>query len=109
MTFRTQRGRLVPIRGWFRWLTRQNFILFNPASELELPKVEHRLPKHVLTASEAEQVIAQATHVRERAILETFYSTGVRRRELIGLGIYDLDRERGTLMVRQGKGRRQVF
>src|SRR5690606_32159864 len=43
---------------------------------------------------------------RDRAILETLYSTGMRRRELIGLALFDLDRERGTVMVRQGKGKK---
>jgi integrase/recombinase XerD len=106
MSFRSQHARLVPIRAWFKWLSRNNYILFNPASELELPKLERRLPKHVLTISEAEQVIAQASNVRDRAILETLYSTGIRRMELIGLKIYDLDADRGTVMVRQGKGRK---
>ena len=45
---------LVPMRTWFKWLARQNHILYNPASELELPKLEQRLPKHILTAQEAE-------------------------------------------------------
>ena len=44
--------------------------------------------------------------IRDRAILETFYSTGIRRAELIHLQAYDVDRERGTLLVRQGKGRK---
>lgn len=44
--------------------------------------------------------------LRDRAILETLYSTGVRRAELIGLHLYDVDAERGTLMIRDGKGRR---
>jgi integrase/recombinase XerD len=44
--------------------------------------------------------------VRDRAILETVYSTGVRRSELAGLRRYDLDHERGTVLVRQGKGRK---
>jgi integrase/recombinase XerD len=44
--------------------------------------------------------------VRDRAILETLYSTGMRRRELIGLQLFDLDRERGTVMIRQGKGKK---
>lgn len=44
--------------------------------------------------------------IRDRAILETFYSTGIRRLELIHLGLYDIDLDRGTLMVRQGKGKR---
>jgi len=111
LTFRGQHARLVPIRGFFRWLTRQNYLLYNPASELELPRLEHRLPKHVLTTSEVEQVMRQPRldepmGVRDRAILETLYSTGMRRRELMGLSLFDLDRERGTVMIRQGKGKK---
>lgn len=108
---RTQYGRLVPVRGLFRFLVRQNRILSNPASDLEMPRVEHRLPRHVLSASEAEAVLAQPEltmgfGVRDRAILEVLYSTGMRRRELIGLSVWDLDAERGTVSIRQGKGRR---
>jgi integrase/recombinase XerD len=111
LSFRTQHARLIPLRGWFKWLARENYILYNPAAEVELPKLEYRLPKHVLTATEAEQVIAQANvsenlGIRDRAILETLYSTGIRRMELCGLHTYDLDVERGTLIVRQGKGRK---
>jgi len=107
----TQYGRLVPVRGLFRFLVRQNRILSNPASDLEMPRVEHRLPRHVLSASEAEAVLAQPEltlgfGVRDRAILEVLYSTGMRRRELIALSIWDLDAERGTVSIRQGKGRR---
>jgi integrase/recombinase XerD len=107
----TQYGRLVPVRGLFRFLVRQNRILSNPASDLEMPRVEHRLPRHVLSASEAEAVLAQPElslgfGIRDRAILEVLYSTGMRRRELIGLSVWDLDAERGTVSIRQGKGRR---
>lgn len=111
LSFRGQHARLVPIRGFFKWLTRQNYLLYNPASELELPRLEHRLPKHVLTTAEAEQVLRQPDltepmGVRDRAMLETLYSTGMRRRELMGLQVFDLDRERGTVMIRQGKGKK---
>ena len=93
------------------WLVRQNYLLANPASELELPKLEKRLPKHVLTIAEADCVLCQPDTdgdlgVRDRAILETLYSTGMRRMELIGLCIYDLDVDRGTIMIRQGKGKK---
>jgi integrase/recombinase XerD len=76
-----------------------------------MPRLEKRLPKHVLTASESDRVLNQANvtdplGLRDRAILETFYSTGMRRRELSGLKLYDLDIERGTIMVRQGKGKK---
>ena len=101
----------MPIRAFFKWLARQNHLLYNPASELELPRLEHRLPKHVLTTTEVEQVLAQPDitepmGLRDRAILETFYSTGMRRSELMGLSVFDLDRERGTVMIRLGKGKK---
>jgi len=94
LTFRSQHARLVALRSWFRWMTRQNHILHNPASEIELPRLGHRLPKHVLTASEAEHVMMQPNladliGLRDRAILEVFYSTGIRRMELIHLKLFD--------------------
>ncbi|MBM4128109.1 MAG: site-specific tyrosine recombinase XerC [Nitrospira sp.] len=109
LSFRSQHSRLVPVRAWFKWLTTNNHILYNPASELELPRLEHRLPKHVLTIREAEAVLAvpklgDPLGLRDRAILETLYSTGIRRMEVINLKLYDMDVDRGTLMVRQGKG-----
>lgn len=111
LTFRGQHARLVPVRALFKWLARQNHLLYNPASELELPRLEQRLPKHVLTKSEVEQVLNQPDTsepmgLRDRAILETFYSTGMRRSELLHLSIFDIDRERGTVMIRQGKGKK---
>ena len=111
LSFRAQHSRLVPVRAYFKWLTKQNVLLWNPASELELPRLERRLPKHVLSASDAEQVLGQPdvrerVGVRDRAILEVLYSTGIRRMEVIGLSVYDIDGERGTLMVRQGKGKK---
>jgi len=111
LSFRSQYTRLIPVRAYFKWLAKYHHILYNPASELELPKLEKRLPKHVLTQSEAEQVINQADiqiplGIRDRAILETLYSTGIRRMEVINLKRYDLDADRGTMMVRQGKGRK---
>jgi integrase/recombinase XerD len=111
LSFRSQHSRLVPLRVWFRWMARQRLILHNPASELELPRLGHRLPKHVLTISEAEQVLAQpdvtnALGLRDRALMETLYSTGMRRLELASLKLYDIDTERGTVMIRQGKGKK---
>ena len=42
LSFRSQHARLVALRSWFRWMTRQNHILHNPASEIELPRLGHR-------------------------------------------------------------------
>ena len=82
LSFRSQYSRLSPLRVFFRYLAKQNLLLYNPASELELPKLEKRLPKHILSAAEAEKVINQADvggtlGLRDRAILETLYSTGM--------------------------------
>ncbi len=111
LSFRSQHTHLVPIRAWFKWLTRQNYILYNPASELDLPRLEKRLPKHVLNQPEVETILNQtdtnsALGLRDRAMLETLYSTGMRRMELIGLKLYDIDVDRGTVMIRQGKGKK---
>jgi integrase/recombinase XerD len=107
--FTGQHSRLVPLRVWFRWMARQHYILHNPASELELPRTGFRLPKAVLTAQEAELVLQQpdvndSLGLRDRALLETLYTTGMRRLELSRLKIYDLDLERGTVFIRLGKG-----
>ncbi len=111
LSFTGQHDRLVPLRVWFKWMARQHHILHNPASELELPRIGFRLPKAVLTASEAEQVINQANvhdplGLRDRAILETLYSTGMRRLEMVNLTLWDLDLERATAIIRQGKGKK---
>lgn len=109
-----QANRLMAVRSFFRFLTRENVLLYNPASELELPKLEKRLPKDILSAQEAEAVLSQPDvttplGIRDRAMLEVFYSTGMRRQELIDLERQHLDHERGIVAIRQGKGKRDRF
>jgi integrase/recombinase XerD len=111
LSFSAQHMRLCAVRAWFKWLSRQGEIPANPASELDLPKLPQRLPKAVLTAEEAERVLAEAAGtsvvtLRDRAMLETLYSTGMRRMELGSLKLYDVDAERGTATIRQGKGKK---
>ncbi|HYD82166.1 MAG TPA: site-specific tyrosine recombinase XerC [Paucimonas sp.] len=111
LSFSTQSTMLLPLVAFFKWCVRENHILHNPASELVLPKQPRQLPKHVLSVAEVETILNQAdietpSGIRNRAMLETLYSTGIRRSELINLTLYDVDTERGTLMVRQGKGRK---
>ena len=111
LTARSQQFLLIPLRQWFSWLVKQGQLAFSPAAELELPKVTRRLPRAILSAQEAEAVLAvpdvrTAVGLRDRAILETLYSTGIRRMELTRLSIQDVDRERGTLMIREGKGKK---
>lgn len=105
----TQAARLSAVKQLFAWLTKSDRILANPAADLEMPKVVRQAPRDVLTAAEAETVLNvpdtdDALGVRDRAILEVLYSTGVRRLELVKLSVYDLDEGRGCLHVRKGKG-----
>ena len=111
LSFNCQGKRLISVRVFFQWLARQHYLLFNPASELELPRPSSRLPRHILTVIEVEQILSAidtadpiGLGLRDRAMLETLYSTGMRRAELVNLRIDDVDIERGTLLIRQGKG-----
>jgi integrase/recombinase XerD len=111
LSFTSQTGRVMVVRGFFRWLVRENALLANPAADLVMPRPEKRLPRAVLSPVEAEAVMNQpnvhdAVGLRDRAMLETLYSTGMRRSELLALKLDDLDAERGTVMIRLGKGRK---
>jgi integrase/recombinase XerD len=111
LSFRSQNTRLLPVRAFFKWAVKNGHVAANPASELELPKVEQRLPKAALTPAEAEAVLAvpdtsTPSGLRDRVMLEVLYCTGIRRAELAHLNVRDLDHERGTLLVRQGKGKK---
>ena len=108
MTLSSQNVRMVVVRMFFRWLTRANYLIYNPASELKLPRKEERLPGAILTHPEFEKIVGQVDlkeqlGFRDRAMLETFYSTGIRRKELLNLEVGHINAEKGTLMVRQGK------
>jgi integrase/recombinase XerD len=111
LSFRTQRDRLQGLKRFYRHLVRQRILDMSPAELLEVPRAEKRLPRTILSVEQVEAVLAQPdtrtmTGLRDRAILETFYSTGIRRLELLGLELYDADLEEGTLHVRQGKGKK---
>jgi integrase/recombinase XerD len=104
----TRKNRISKLRSFFSWAYRNNFILYNPASDLELPKGESRLPRNVLSQREAEIILSKPDTttligIRDKAILETFYSTGVRKFELLNLTIDDVNFTRETLTVRKGK------
>ena len=103
---------LAPLKTWFKWLVREHHVLANPASDLQLPKQPKNLPRSLLTIQEVEAILTEAEPstiqgLRDRALLETLYATGLRRMELPGVAIYDIDLNRGLLWVRQGKGKRQ--
>jgi integrase/recombinase XerD len=112
LTISMQYQYLAPLKTWFKWLSRSHHILANPAADLDLPKLPKRLPRSVPTVAEVEAILSEAEPdsakgLRDRALLETLYATGLRRMELPGVSIYDIDLNRGVLCVRHGKGKRE--
>ncbi|MEW6585363.1 MAG: tyrosine-type recombinase/integrase [Nitrospirota bacterium] len=100
--------KLRAVKRFFLYLEETNAILINPAEYLREPESGKRLPKVVLTEEEARKVLDQPnlstmSGIRDRAILEVFYSTGIRLEEMVSLTIYDCDLQGGLLRVNKGK------
>jgi integrase/recombinase XerD len=109
LSIETQRLQLTVIRMFFKFLAAENLILINPAASLELPRQAQKLPRVILTAREAKKILESIDTndpmgLRDRAILEILYSTGIRVTELIQLTPADLDFDQRLLRVEDGKG-----
>jgi len=109
LAFGAIRQRFESIRIFFNFLYRQKILFTDPAAHVESHGRYSRLPRHVPTEQEMENILARADlstlcGLRDRAIMEVLYSTGIRRKELVDLDIYDVDTREGVLRVRQGKG-----
>ena len=102
--------RLASLRSFFRFAQREGLADSNPAKALRNPRRDRKLP-HFLTGSEIKQLLSAPPAetplgLRDRAILETMYSAGLRVSELVGINQGDLDFEQGLVRIR-GKGRRE--
>ncbi len=116
-TFYRQKRRKVTIsrkvaalRSFYRYLLREGKVRFNPAELVELPRCEKHIPV-VLSVDEMLSLLRVdfpdgPAGRRDRAMIELFYSAGIRLSELTGLNIEDLDFNQGLLKVR-GKGRKE--
>ena len=97
-------------RRFFAFLARREVVLWNPAHVLAIPKIRS-LPRGVLTIAQAHRLVATPNlydpiGVRDRAILETLYGTGLRLGEVVRADLTDLDLRNRVLLVRTGKGRK---
>jgi integrase/recombinase XerD len=106
-----QHYRIAAVKALFRFLCRRSYLLSDPSGPVGYPRPEQRLPRGILTREEARRLVEapDATGpigLRDRAILETFYGTGIRAGELAKLKCTDVDVEDRLLRVVQGKGRR---
>jgi integrase/recombinase XerD len=99
------------IKRFFAFLEKANVIFINPAESIPEPRSIKGLPKSILSRGEAAKILEQPnlstlTGIRDRAILEVFYSTGIRLGELCSLTIYDADLQSAMLRVNEGKGKK---
>lgn len=103
--------KLSSLRSFFKYLQREKIVSSNPASLLVTPKLDKPLP-HFLSEQEAVQIIEspklidKISQLRDKAIFETLYSTGIRVSELVGLDIDDVDFISNIIRV-MGKGRKE--
>jgi len=109
LSLSTQAMRLNAVQLWFRYLVKKGHVHANPASDLELPPTKLRAPVAVLSVTEVDKVlavpdVATPLGMRDRVLLETLYSTAMRRKEVAALKRGEVDFERGTVVVREGKG-----
>ena len=103
----TQVGILGGLRAGFAHLVRAGMLLCDPTTGLRGPRKAQRLPATV-KPKQLERILDSFSETprgyRDRALLEVLYGTGIRRAELRGLCLGDVDLEAGTLLIRQGKG-----
>lgn len=100
--------KLSGLRRFFEHLETVDAVLFNPCAGLILPKLEDKLPRGVLSQAEARRVLdAPDTQtkkgIRDKALLELFYSTGIRGEEMAALTVHDVDCKNGFVRVTKGK------
>jgi integrase/recombinase XerD len=106
----TLRQWLSILRSFFGWLNRNGHLLHNPAERLAFPHKEQSLPR-VLNESEIARLIetpdiTTTIGLRDRALMEVLYATGIRHAEAHKLDLYDVDTAAHRLTVRLGKGQR---
>lgn len=108
---RTALARLVVLRSYFEYLAKNKYILIDPTHHLTLPKQSSCLPAGIPREAEIQKLIelpdtTMPSGVRDRAILELMYSSGLRRQEVVNLNVCDIDLRQGVMRVNQGKNRK---
>jgi integrase/recombinase XerD len=109
MTLESQHCRLSILRHFFRYLERQGRVLHDPTSSLELPRRTRHIPRHVITPREMNRLLNQPDadkprELRDKAMLEVLYSTGIRNAELRHLKVRDVDLGEREVRINDGKG-----
>lgn len=97
------------VKRLFAYLEGANIVFIDPAEAIQEPAKVPSTPRNVLTARQMQTLLDQPnlgllTGIRDRAMLEVFYATGIRREELCNLSVFDADLQGGMLRVTRGKG-----
>lgn len=105
----TQRLKLQALKKFFSYLTKRDLILRDPSTIVTFPKEERRLPRNILSEREVFTLLEKTKlkapiSIRNRAIVETFYATGMRTSELCNLKVQDIDLKEQTVTIVKGKG-----
>jgi len=104
----TVRLNLDTLRWFFDHLESRNVILLNPCLWLPKPRKENRLPRQILKPSEVRALLNAPNDrprgIRDKAVMELFYSSGIRRAEMARLTLADVDIKNGYVRVVRGKG-----
>lgn len=109
LSLQTQQARLTSVKAFFRFLLIDQYVLVDPAAALALPRVPRALPRALLTEGDVQNLLeapdtATPLGLRDRAMLEVLYVTGIRNLELRGLRLDDVGLERAELRIARGKG-----
>ena len=113
LSLSSQASYLQRVKSFFAFLERRGLLLRSPAADLVIPSASP-LPRVAVSENEAARLMEtpradSKAGRRDRAILETLYGMGLRRGECARLDVCDLDLAAGTLLVRDGKGRKDRF
>lgn len=108
----TQNRIMVTLKVFCRWLVNENHLPYSPAETIELARLPRQLPRAILSQDQIHKILSipdlsTDIGIRDRAIMETFYSTAIRRTEAIKIQVQDLDIDQGIITIRHGKGGHQ--
>jgi len=109
LSSKTIKIKVVSVKNFFRFLQKNDYILSDPSALLENPREEKDLPRSVLTEEEVKLILSKINTntpigLRNKAIIELFYSSGIRTSELANLKIQDIDFREQIATIVRGKG-----
>ncbi|MCP4669906.1 MAG: tyrosine-type recombinase/integrase [Desulfobacula sp.] len=99
------------IKRFFEFLEKSNLVFIDPSEHIKEPKLNRRVLKPVMTTKEINRLMDQPNlgtfmGIRDRSVMELFYSTGIRKEELCNLTIYDADLTGRMVRINKGKGQK---